>query len=145
MDNKSYSSYAAHHTTITAKRSLFDLNLKELWQYRDLIGMFVKKDFSLIYKQTILGPAWISLVPFITTVIYTVVFGNIAHLSTDGVPKQSGNMNSNVSPYMCPIGSIDTILSLWSTWTAPMAKSTIALKHSFLSITPFGALVVPEV
>lgn len=75
------------HTHITANHSCFDLNLKELWQYRDLIGMFVKKDFSLIYKQTILGPAWILLVPFITTVIYTIVFGNIANLSTDGIPK----------------------------------------------------------
>lgn len=75
------------HTHISAERGWMNLKLKELWQYRDLIAMFVKKDFSLIYKQTILGPAWILLVPFITTVIYTVVFGNIANLSTDGVPK----------------------------------------------------------
>lgn len=75
------------HTHITAQHRWFDFNLKELWQYRDLIGMFVKKDFTLIYKQTILGPAWILLNPFITTVIYTVVFGNIANLSTDGIPK----------------------------------------------------------
>lgn len=87
MDKKPYASYAVHHTTITAKHSLFDLNLKELWQYRDLIALFVKKDFALIYKQTILGPAWILLNPFITTVIYTIVFGNIANLSTDGIPK----------------------------------------------------------
>lgn len=79
--------YLKHHTTITAKTSWFDIDAKELWQYRDLIWMFVKKDFSLIYKQTILGPAWILLNPFITTVIYTVVFGNIANLSTDGIPK----------------------------------------------------------
>lgn len=76
-----------YHTTITAKRNWFDINIKELWKYRDLIVMFVKKDFSLIYKQTILGPAWILLNPFLTTVIYTIVFGNIANLSTDGVPK----------------------------------------------------------
>ena len=75
------------HTHITAQHRWFDFNLKELWQYRDLIGMFVKKDFALIYKQTILGPAWILLNPFITTVIYTIVFGNIANLSTDGIPK----------------------------------------------------------
>lgn len=87
MDKKPYASYAVHHTTITAKHSLFDLNLKELWQYRDLIALFVKKDLALIYKQTILGPAWILLNPFITTVIYTIVFGNIANLSTDGIPK----------------------------------------------------------
>ena len=75
------------HTHITAQHRWFDFNLKELWQYRDLIAMFVKKDFALIYKQTILGPAWILLNPFITTVIYTIVFGNIANLSTDGIPK----------------------------------------------------------
>ena len=76
-----------HHTTIIANHQMLDLGVKEIWQYRDLIWMFVKKDFSLIYKQTVLGPAWILLVPFITTVIYTIVFGNIANLSTDGIPK----------------------------------------------------------
>lgn len=83
------------HTYITSKHKLFDFNLKELWQYRDLIGMFVKKDFSLIYKQTILGPLWILLVPLITTVIYTIVFGNIANLSTDGIPKLLFYMTGN--------------------------------------------------
>lgn len=75
------------HTHITAEHHWFSWDLKELWQYRDLILMFVKKDFALIYKQTILGPAWILLNPFITTVIYTIVFGNIANLDTDGTPK----------------------------------------------------------
>lgn len=87
--------YMKYHTTITAKRGWFDLNLQELWRYRDLIVMFVKKDFALIYKQTILGPLWIFLVPLITTVIYTVVFGNIAKLSTDGVPKLLFYMTGN--------------------------------------------------
>lgn len=85
--SKASTDFTLRHTHITAHRGWFELNLKELWQYRDLIGMFVKKDFSLIYKQTILGPAWILLNPFITTVIYTIVFGNIANLSTDGIPK----------------------------------------------------------
>lgn len=80
-------SYLKHHTTITSKRSLLNINIKELWQYKDLIIMFVKKDFSLLYKQTVLGPAWIFLNPFITTIIYTIVFGNIAKLPTDGAPK----------------------------------------------------------
>ena len=75
------------HITITAERGLFDINLNELWEYRDLIWLFVKKDFSLIYKQTILGPAWIVLRPLATTLIYLIVFGNIANLSTDGTPK----------------------------------------------------------
>ena len=75
------------HTHISSKHRLFDFKLDELLQYRDLIVMFVKKDFSLKYKQTILGPAWIFLNPFITTVIYTIVFGNIANIGTDGTPK----------------------------------------------------------
>lgn len=87
--------YLKHHTTITSKRVWLDVNLKEIWKYRDLIVMFVKKDFSLIYKQTILGPLWIFLNPFITTVIYTIVFGNIANLSTDGVPKLLFYMTGN--------------------------------------------------
>lgn len=87
--------YLKHHTTIEAKHTWFDFNLKELWRYKDLIAMFVKKDFSLIYKQTILGPLWIFLNPFITTVIYTIIFGNIAQLSTDGVPKILFYMTGN--------------------------------------------------
>jgi len=87
--------YLMHHTTITSKRGWFDINIRELWRYRDLIVMFVKKDFSLIYKQTILGPLWIFLNPFITTVIYTIVFGNIAKLPTNGVPKLLFYMTGN--------------------------------------------------
>ena len=83
------------HTHITAKHRLFDFNFRELVQYRDLIVMFVKKDFSLKYKQTILGPAWIFLNPFLTTIIYTVVFGNIANIGTDGVPKLLFYMTGN--------------------------------------------------
>ncbi|MBR2731708.1 MAG: ABC transporter permease [Clostridia bacterium] len=74
------------HTVIEPKK-LLHLNFGELWKYRDLITLFVKKDFSLIYKQTILGPLWVFLNPLITTVIYTVVFGGIANISTNGVPK----------------------------------------------------------
>lgn len=75
------------HTHITAKHRWFDFNLKEVWQYRDLITLFVRRDFVLMYKQTILGPAWIFLNPFITSLIYTVVFGGIAGIETDGVPQ----------------------------------------------------------
>lgn len=75
-----------YHTHITADRRWFDLNLKEVWQYRDLIWLFTKRSFVLTYKQTILGPVWIFLSPFITSVIFTVVFGGIAGIETDGVP-----------------------------------------------------------
>lgn len=61
--------------------------LRELWRYRDLVMLFVRRDFVATYKQTILGPLWFVLQPLLTTVTFTVVFGNIAKLSTDGLPK----------------------------------------------------------
>ncbi len=64
--------------------SLFDLKLKEVWKYRDLILLFVKRDFVAQYKQTVLGPTWHFIVPFVTTVLYVIVFGNIMNVSTDG-------------------------------------------------------------
>lgn len=76
-----------YHTHITSKHRWFDLNLKEVWQYKDLIWLFTKRSFALTYKQTVLGPAWIFLNPFLTSIIYTFVFGGIAGISTDGVPQ----------------------------------------------------------
>ena len=73
--------------TIESKHSLFDLNLKEVWRYKDLVYMFVKRDFVSSFKQTILGPIWFFINPIFTTVVYLVIFGNIAKLSTDGAPK----------------------------------------------------------
>jgi lipopolysaccharide transport system permease protein len=76
-----------HHIHLEPKNGWFDINLKEVWQYRDLIWLFTKRSFVLIYKQTILGPAWIVLQPLITSLIFTLVFGGIAGISTDGVPQ----------------------------------------------------------
>ena len=73
--------------TIESSHSLFDLNLKEVWRYKDLVYMFVKRDFVSSFKQTILGPVWFFINPIFTTIVYIVVFGNIAKLSTDGAPK----------------------------------------------------------
>lgn len=75
-----------HHSHITSKKKWFELNLKEVWKYRDLIVLFTKRTFALRYKQTILGPAWLFLNPFLTSVMYTVVFGNIAKIDTNGIP-----------------------------------------------------------
>lgn len=72
---------------INSKQSVFDLNLKEVWQYRDLLLMLVKRDFITFYKQTILGPLWFIVQPLLTTAIYVLIFGNIAKLSTDGMPQ----------------------------------------------------------
>ena len=74
-------------TIIKPKTGWFDINLKELVQYKDLIVMFVKRDFKTMYKQTILGPLWIIINPLMTTLMFTVVFGNIANISTDGMPQ----------------------------------------------------------
>lgn len=76
-----------YHTHISSKNKWFDLKLKEVWQYRDLIILFTKRTFALTYKQTVLGPLWIFLNPFLTSIIYTFVFGGIAGMSTDGVPQ----------------------------------------------------------
>ena len=72
---------------ITSKRGIFDVNLKEVFKYKDLIFMFVKRNFKSSYKQTILGPLWYIIAPLITSVLFTVVFGKIANISTDGVPQ----------------------------------------------------------
>lgn len=74
-------------TIIKPKTGWFDINLRELLQYKDLIVMFVKRDFKTLYKQTILGPLWIIINPLLTTLMYTIVFGNIAKISTDGMPQ----------------------------------------------------------
>ncbi len=69
------------------KKSLFEVNLAELWHYRDLIAMFVKRDFVSKFKQTILGPLWFIVQPLLTTLMFVVVFGNIAGIPTDGIPQ----------------------------------------------------------
>ena len=75
------------NTVITPQNKLFDINFKELWQYRDLFSMFVKRDIITQYKQTILGPAWFFIQPAITTLMYMIVFGSIAKIPTDGLPE----------------------------------------------------------
>lgn len=84
-------------TRIRPKTGWFDINLKEIWRYRDLIWMLVKRDFTLIYKQTILGPAWVVIQPLLTTLIFTVIFGNVAGLPTDGMPKFMFYMGGNIA------------------------------------------------
>lgn len=74
-------------TVIRPRTGWFDLKLGEVFSYRDLIFLFVKRNFVAKYKQTILGPAWAILQPFLTTVIFTLVFGNIAGLAPGGIPS----------------------------------------------------------
>jgi lipopolysaccharide transport system permease protein len=76
-----------YNTVIKPKNSLFEIDFKELWHYRDLFSMFVKRDIITQYKQTILGPLWFFIQPAITTIMYMVVFGGIAKIPTDGLPQ----------------------------------------------------------
>ncbi|QYH37955.1 ABC transporter permease [Algoriphagus sp. NBT04N3] len=72
---------------IQPSESLFRLGLKEVWNYRDLLMLFVKRDIVTVYKQTILGPLWFFIQPILTTITFMFVFGNLAGISTDGVPQ----------------------------------------------------------
>lgn len=74
-------------TVIKPKTSLFSVDFDEIWRYRDLFKMFVKRDIVTYYKQTILGPIWFFVQPIMTTVMYMIVFGSIAKISTDGLPQ----------------------------------------------------------
>ena len=73
--------------TINPHSKWYDLRIKEIFKYKDLLFLFVKRDFVSIYKQTILGPLWFFLQPIITAITFTVIFGNLAKISTDGLPQ----------------------------------------------------------
>lgn len=83
-------------TYVSSKNKLFSVNLKEIWKYRDLIILFVKRDITTAYKQTILGPVWIVINPLLSTVVFTVIFGVIAGIPTDGVPQFLFYLSGNI-------------------------------------------------
>ncbi|MCG2787401.1 MAG: ABC transporter permease [Anaerolineae bacterium] len=87
MEKISPTSEESWDMIIQAQRGLFDLRLGELWKYRDLVLLFVRRDFVSVYKQTILGPLWYLIQPLLTTLTFTVIFGQIASLPTDGLPQ----------------------------------------------------------
>jgi lipopolysaccharide transport system permease protein len=86
---------AAKEELIKPNNSLFELNLKEIWKYKDLLFLFIRRDFVAVYKQTVLGPLWFIIQPIFTTLVFTVVFGQLASIPTDGLPQ--------VLFYMCGI------------------------------------------
>jgi len=81
---------------ITSRKMWWDLQLRDVWHYRDLIGLFVRRDFVSRYKQTILGPLWFLIQPLLTSLVFTVIFGNIAKLPTDGLPQMLFYMSGNI-------------------------------------------------
>lgn len=84
-----------YHIHISSNHKWFSLKLKEVWQYRDLIWLTTKRSFTVTYKQTILGPAWLFINPIVTSFIYTFVFSGIAKMSTDGIPQILFYMSGN--------------------------------------------------
>lgn len=91
MNNEKFS------TVILPKSGWLDINIKELWHYRDLITLFVRRNFVSQYKQTILGPLWAIIQPLLTTVVFTVVFGSLAGLAAEGVPSFLFFLSGNVA------------------------------------------------
>ena len=86
VDTLPYDNEEYWDNVIQPKSSLFDLNLREVWRYRDLLMLFVRRDVVSFYKQTVLGPVWYFIQPLFTMAIYLVIFGRLANLSTDGIP-----------------------------------------------------------
>jgi len=81
---------------IEPKKKLLNLNLKEVWRYRDLLMLFVRRDFVAVYKQTVLGPFWFIIQPILTSIVQLFVFTNIAQISTDGIPPILFYLSGNV-------------------------------------------------
>lgn len=108
----------------------FDLNLGAVWEYRDLLWLFVRRDIVSYYKQTILGPLWLIIQPIFTTIIYVLVFGKIAKLSTDGAPQ--------VVFYMCGI-------AFWNYFADCLGKTATVFRDNagLFGKVYFPRLIVP--
>lgn len=140
-------------TVIRPRTGWMDIDLKELWQYRDLITMFVKRNFTTMYKQTILGPMWILLNPLITTVIFTVVFGSIAGLAEEGVPSFLFYMSGNAIWALfsaCITGTANTFVSnaglfgkvYFPRLTMPISQVLISLVNMGIQMLMFAGFWV---
>ena len=119
-----------YHTHISSKQKRFDLNIKEIWRYRDLVFLFTKRRFQLTYKQTILGPAWIFINPFLTSIVFTFLFGKVAGMSTDGVPQFLFYLSSN---------------AIWSFFSASLTNNatTFTSNSGLFGKVYFPRLTVP--
>lgn len=119
-----------YHTHISSKQKRFDLNIKEIWRYRDLVFLFTKRRFQLTYKQTILGPAWIFINPFLTSIVFTFLFGKVAGMSTVGVPQFLFYLSSN---------------AIWSFFSASLTNNatTFTSNSGLFGKVYFPRLTVP--
>ena len=135
-----------YHTHITSKHKWYGLNLKEVWKYKDLIVLFTKRTFVLTYKQTILGPAWIFLNPFLTSLIYTFVFGGIAGMGTDGIPQILFYLTSNaiwVFFSSCVIKNASTFTANANVFgKVYFPRLTIPVSNVLASVIQFGVQMI---
>jgi len=117
-------------TIIRANSPWWRIDWRELWEYRDLLRMLVLRDLTAIYKQTILGPLWFVIQPLVTTLVFTVIFGKVARVSTDGMPQ--------IMFYMC--GTV-----LWNYFSGCMTQSgnSLVTGKQVLSKVYFPRLVIP--
>lgn len=115
---------------IKAEDSLFSVNLSEVWNYRDLLYMFVKRDYVTFYKQTILGPLWFFVQPIMTTAMFVLIFGQIAKLSTDGTPQ--------IAFYLAGI-------TIWSYFSETLTKTSTVFRDSahIMGKVYFPRLIMP--
>ena len=116
--------------TINPHSKWYDLRIKEIFKYKDLLFLFVKRDFVSIYKQTIFGPLWFFLQPIITAITFTVIFGNLAKISTDGLPQ--------ILFYMCGI-------TLWNYFADTLTKTsdTFSSNANIFGKVYFPRMIVP--
>jgi lipopolysaccharide transport system permease protein len=115
---------------ITPKNKFFSLNLKEVWQYRDLLMLFVKRDVVTVYKQTILGPLWYLIQPLFTSIIFTIIFNNVAGISTGSVP-----------PFLFNLAGI----TVWNYFTACLTgtSNTFGANAGIFGKVYFPRIIVP--
>ena len=115
---------------VKPKSKWHDLKLHEIWRYRDLLFLFVRRDFVSLYKQTILGPIWFFIQPIITALTFTVIFGNLAKISTDGLPQ--------VLFYLCGI-------TLWNYFSDTLTKTsdTFTANANIFGKVYFPRMIVP--
>lgn len=115
---------------IQPTKNFFKINIKEMIEYRDLLMLLVKRDLTVIYKQTILGPLWFLIQPLITTVVFTIIFGKVANISTDGLPHMIFYM-SGIVVWNYAQGVMNT------------AGNSLATNSAMLSKVYFPRLIIP--
>ena len=115
---------------IQPKSKWYDLRMREILRYKDLLFLFVRRDFVALYKQTILGPLWFFIQPIITSLTFTVIFGNLAKISTDGLPQ--------ILFYMCGV-------TLWTYFSDTLTKTadTFTANANIFGKVYFPRMIVP--